>query len=147
MPVNFTDILDSLSDFTSRQKIDLLALAATGEAISKYPPIHKYILDLKNQAKPETAAEDLFSALCKDLLDIQPARQVNSGEGWIDFMLPEKLGSPLPLELKPLFQRDGPSALWRADANPKHHIVQVKKYLRDHEYLVLTDLRTAWFFS
>jgi hypothetical protein len=51
------------------------------------------------------------------------------------------------LELKPLFQRDGPDALWRRDANPKHHTAQVKKYLRDHEYLILTDLRAAWFFS
>ncbi len=62
-------------------------------------------------------------------------------------MLPERKGEPLPLELKPLFQRDGPDALWRSDANPKHHVAQIKKYLRDHEYLVLTDLRTAWFFN
>ena len=62
-------------------------------------------------------------------------------------MLPERKGDPLPLELKPLFQRDGPDALWRNDANPKHHVAQVKKYLRDHEYLILTDLRTAWFFN
>ena len=53
----------------------------------------------------------------------------------------------VPLELKPLFQRDGTDAVWRNDANPKHHVAQVKKYLRDHEYLILTDLRTAWFFS
>jgi hypothetical protein len=67
-------------------------------------------------------------------------------EGYVDFMLPERLGEPLPLELKPLFQRDGPDALWRADANPKNHVAQVKKYLRDHEYLILTDLRTAWLY-
>ena len=53
----------------------------------------------------------------------------------------------VPLELKPLFQRDGTEAVWSKDANPKHHVAQVKKYLRDHEYLILTDLRTAWFFS
>ncbi len=53
----------------------------------------------------------------------------------------------MPLELKPLFQRDGPDALWRGGTNPKNHVAQVKKYLRDHEYLILTDLRTAWFFS
>jgi hypothetical protein len=72
---------------------------------------------------------------------------VGGGEGWVDFMLPERKGEPLPLELKPLFQRAGPDALWRSDANPKHHTAQIKKYLRDHEYLVLTDLRAAWFFN
>ena len=99
------------------------------------PPSRRTCFDLKNVVKPETAAEDLFTALCKDVLGFQPTRQVGSREGWVDFMLPEPRGVPLPLELKPLFQRDGPAALWRGDANPKHHVAQVKKYLRDHEYL------------
>ena len=114
--------------------------------LSVYQPIEKYLLDLKNGSKPESAAEDLFTALCKDVLGFQPTRQVGVMEGFVDFMLPERLGEPLPLELKPLFQRDGPDALWRADANLKNHVAQVKKYLRDHEYLILNDLRTAWLY-
>jgi hypothetical protein len=145
--VNYTEILDALREFTSRGRIELLPQALEAQPISDYAPIHKYVLDLKNGAKPETAAEELFTALCKDVLNIQPTRQVGSGEGWVDFILPEPKGEPLPLELKPLFQRDGPDALWRRDTNPEHHIVQVKKYLRDHEYLMLTDLRTVWFFN
>jgi len=145
--VNYTEILVALREFTARERIEFLPLAPDPRPVSDYPPIHKYVLDLKNGAKPETAAEELFSALCKDVLGFFPARQVISGEGWVDFMLPEPKGDPLPLELKPLFQRDGPDALWRRDANPKHHTTQVKKYLRDHEYLMLTDLRTVWFFN
>jgi len=145
--VHYTEILDALREFTSRDRVDFLPLAPDPLPLSPYAPIAKYVLDLKNVAKPETAAEDLFTALCKDVLDFQPTRQVGSGEGWVDFMLPERMGEPLPLELKPLFQRDGPDALWRNDADPKNHVPQIKKYLRDHEYLILTDLRTAWFFS
>jgi hypothetical protein len=145
--VNYTEILDALREFTARERIEFLPLAPDAEPVSDYAPIQKYVLDLKNAVKPETAAEDLFTALCKDVLSFQPTRQVGSREGWVDFMLPETMGEPLPLELKPLFQRDGPDALWRHDANPKQHAAQVKKYLRDHEYLILTDLRTAWFFS
>jgi hypothetical protein len=145
--VNYTEILDALRVFTSRERIEFLPLAPEAQPLSSYAPIQKYVLDLKNAVKPETAAEDLFTALCKDVLRFQPTRQVGSREGWVDFMLPEPRGEPLPLELKPLFQRDGPDALWRRDASPKHHLAQVKKYLRDHEYLILTDLRTAWFFS
>jgi hypothetical protein len=145
--VNYTEILDALREFTARERIEFLPLAPEAKAISNYEPIQKYVLDLKNVVKPETAAEDLFTALCNDVLGFQPTRQVGSREGWLDFMLPEPRGEPLPLELKPLFQRDGPDALWRGGANPKHHIAQVKKYLRDHEYLILSDLRTAWFFS
>ncbi|MGD0259155.1 MAG: N-6 DNA methylase [Verrucomicrobiota bacterium] len=145
--MNYTEILEALREFVSRDRIEFLPLAPDAKPVSDYPPIQKYVLDLKNLAKPETAAEDLFTALCHDVLGFQPTRQVGSGEGWVDFMLPERKGEPLPLELKPLFQRDGPDALWRNDANPKHHATQIKKYLRDHEYLVLTDLRAAWFFN
>jgi hypothetical protein len=144
--VNPPEILDALRELTSRERVDFLPLAPDSRPLSSYQPIEKYLLDLKNGAKPESAAEDLFTALCKDVLGFQPTRQVGVMEGFVDFMLPERMGEPLPLELKPLFQRDGPDALWRADANPKNHVAQVKKYLRDHEYLILTDLRTAWLY-
>jgi hypothetical protein len=140
------DILVAIQELTQREHIEFSPAASDPRPLSAYQPIEKYLLDLKNGSKPESAAEDLFTALCKDVLGFQPTRQVGVMEGYVDFMLPERLGEPLPLELKPLFQRDGPDALWRADANPKNHVAQVKKYLRDHEYLVLTDLRTAWLY-
>jgi N-6 DNA Methylase len=145
--MNYNEILDALREFTSRERVDFLPLAPDPAPLSPYAPIEKYVLDLKNGAKPESAAEDLFTALCKDVLGFQPTRQVGVAEGYVDFMLPERMGEPMQLELKPLFLRDGLDALWRRDANPKKHVAQVKKYLRDHEYLTLTDLRTAWFFN
>ncbi|MGD1089333.1 MAG: hypothetical protein ABR955_11495 [Verrucomicrobiota bacterium] len=141
------DILIALQDLTGRERIEFLPLAPDTRKPSSYAPIEKYLLDLKNGAKPESAAEDLFTALCNDVLGFQPTRQVGVAEGFVDFILPEPIGQTIPLELKPLFKCDGPDALWRQDANPAHHVTQVKKYLADHEYLVLTDLRTAWFFS
>ncbi len=141
------DILIALQDLTGRERIEFLPLAPELRKPSPYAPIEKYLLDLKNGAKPESAAEDLFTALCQDVLGFQPTRQVGVMEGFVDFMLPEATGEVIPLELKPLFQRDGTEAVWSKDANPKHHVAQIKKYLRDHEYLILTDLRTAWFFS
>ncbi len=145
--MNHTEILEALREFTSRDRINFLSFGLDPATFSPYAPISKYVLDLKNGAKPESAAEDLFTGLCKDVLGFHPTRQVGVAEGFVDFMLPERMGDPMQLELKPLFLRDGPDALWRSDANPKNHVAQVKKYLRDHEYLTLTDLRTAWFFS
>ena len=145
--MNYTEILRALREFASRERIELLPPALEAQPISDYPPLQKYVLDLKNAAKPETAAEDLFTALCKDVLGLQPTRQVGAGEGWVDFMLPEWKGEPVPVELKPLFQRAGPDALCRSDASPHHHAAQIKRYLREHEYLILTDLRAAWFFN
>ena len=145
--MDYAEILHALREFTSRARIEFLPPGARCGAAFRLRAHSKYVLGLKNGAKPETAAEDLFIALCNDVLHFQPTGQVASGQGWVDFILPEPMGDPLALELKPLFQRDGPDALWRHDANPKHHIAQVKKYLSEHEYLILTDLRTAWFFS
>ena len=141
------EILDALRELTSRERVDFRPLAPDPRPLSPYQPVVKYLLNLKNGSKPESAAEDLFTALCQDLLGFQPTRQVGLHEGFVDFMLPDPMGQPVPIELKPLFQRDGQDALWRHDANPRNHFAQVKKYLRDNEYLVLTDLRTAWFFS
>ncbi len=144
--MNPADILDALRELTARERVDFLPLAPDPRPLSAYPPVAKYLLDLKNGSKPESAAEDLFTALWKDLFNVQPTRQVGVAEGFVDFMVPERMGDPLPLELKPLFQRDKRDSLWRKDANPAHHVPQVKKYLTDHEYLILTDLRNAWFY-
>ncbi len=143
LPVNYAEILEALRELVARERIEFLPLAPDAKPISLYAPIQKYVLDLKNRAKHETAAEDLFTALCKDVLGFQPTRQVGIVEGWVDFMLLKRKGDPLPLELKPLFQRDGPDAFWRSDANPKQHVAQVKKYLRDHEYPATATGRIA----
>jgi len=144
--VNYSEILEALGDLTARERVELGSHAPDPRPPFAYPPIEKYLHDLQ-VAKPETAAEDLFTALCVDVLGFEPTRQVGLREGYVDFMLPDPSGRPVPLELKPLFKRDGDFSLWRDDANPRHHVAQVRKYLRDNEYLILTDLRTAWFFG
>jgi hypothetical protein len=83
--MNYTEILEALREFTSRERVDFLPLAPDPAPLSPYAPIEKYVLDLKNGAKPESAAEDLFTALCKDVLGFQPTRQVGVAEGYVDF--------------------------------------------------------------
>ena len=93
--MNPENILKALKQFTDRERIEFLPLAPDSTSLSEYAPIHKYALDLKNGAKPESAAEDLFTALWKDILGVQPTRQVGVTEGFVDFMVPERLGDPL----------------------------------------------------
>ena len=140
------DILIALQDLTGQERVEFLPLAETRKP-SPYPPIEKYLQDLQ-RSKPETAAEDLLSALWKDVIGVEPTRQVGVSEGFVDFMLPEASGGFVPLELKPLFKFDSKDgSCWRSEANPKNHVAQIRKYLRDNEYVILTDLRTAWFFG
>jgi hypothetical protein len=56
VPVNYNEILNALRDFTSRERIEFRPLAPAERTVSDYAPIRKYVLDLKNEAKPETAA-------------------------------------------------------------------------------------------
>jgi hypothetical protein len=144
--VNYSEILGALGDLTDRKRVECLPPAGDRPLFLSYPPIEKYLRDLQ-VAKPESAAEDLFTALCADVMGFEPTRQVGLREGYVDFMLPDSSGRPVPLELKPLFKRGDDLSWWRDDANPKNHAAQVRKYLRDNEYLILTDLRTAWFFG
>ena len=51
--MNYTEILDALREFTSREHVDFLPLAPAPAPLSPYAPIEKYVLDLKNGAKPE----------------------------------------------------------------------------------------------
>ena len=81
------DILIALQDLTERERIEFLPLAPEMRKPSSYAPIEKYLLDLKNSAKPESAAEDLFTALCNDVLGFQPTRQVGVAEGFADALL------------------------------------------------------------
>lgn len=90
--MNYPEILAALREFTSRDRVDFLPLAPDPRPLSAYEPIQKYVLDLKNAAKPETAAEDLFGALCRDVLELQPTRQVGVTSGYVDFIARELYG-------------------------------------------------------
>jgi len=57
------EILEALRDFTERTHRIPAACARCKNLFSGYAPIAKYVLDLKNGAKPESAAEDLLRAL------------------------------------------------------------------------------------
>lgn len=140
-------ILESIRQLTERKEINFLPLAQETETLPAYPPAARYLKALSENSKPESASEELFTGLCEDLLNIHPTRQVGIRDGWVDFIIKEPNARVLPLELKALFHRDAPDKLRRYDANPANHKGQIKKYLSEHEYLVLTDLRTAWLCS
>jgi len=114
----------------------------------KYEPIKHYINSIKNQTKPETASSELFREVVKDVLNIKSFSEVNIGFGYVDFALKESVGNPLLIELKPLFKLLKPkSQLKRGELVYAEHKDQILKYLRNNEYVVLTDLNTSFLFS
>ncbi len=113
-----------------------------------YEPIKHYIETLKNQTKPETAASELFRKVVEDVLRIKSFSEVNIGSGFIDFALKESVGNPILIELKPFFRlvKNG-TQLKIEELDYTHHQAQILKYLKHNEYVILTNLSTAFIFS
>ena len=142
-------ILSLLRTFTAREKIPLPPVAETVPEISAYEPIGKYLHELAMGSKPERVAEDLFRALASDVARIRSIPQVNVGDGFVDFIIggEEHGGGGIVIELKPLFTKYSVTELRRGTLKAPGYIAQIKKYLSKREYVVLTDLRTAFLYS
>ena len=139
-------ILEALRDLTGKEEIALEPLLASQSRFSAYPPINKYVLDV-TQSKPESAAEDLFRSLITDVLGLSVHPQVRTESGFADFAIAENAGEPVLVELKPLFTDFSAECLRSLKLKPAAHIDQIRKYLRKHEYVVLTDLRDAYLYN
>lgn len=113
-----------------------------------YEPIQHYIESLKNQTKPETAASELFRKVVEDVLRIKSFSEVNIGTGYIDFALKESVGNPILIELKPFYRlvKNG-TQLKIEELDYTHHKDQILKYLKNNEYVILTNLSAAYIFS
>jgi hypothetical protein len=147
--VTSDQILTALRSFVERERIPLSLDTLNEVDIPElaYAPFAKYLQSLIAGSKPETAAEEVFRALARDISGIETFPQVFTGEGFVDFVLPEVSGSAVLVELKPLFIHPSADRIQRKVHNPKTYLPQVKKYLQRFEYVVLTDLRTAWLYS
>jgi hypothetical protein len=142
------DLLKILQEFTAREKISIPAAAAAVPELAHYEPLAQYINALAKDAKPERAAEDLFTSVARDIARLKSIPQVFVGDGFVDFLVGEEHGSGgVLIELKPLFTKPNETHVRRHPVTPQNHKPQVKKYLRKHEYVVLTDLLTAYVFS
>jgi len=143
------DLLSLLRTFTAREKIALPPASIAVPEIDGYPAFGKYLLELAKDSKPERVAEDLFVALARDVARLKSIPQVFVGDGFVDFLVggEEQGAGGVVVELKPLFTKYNDAELRRSPLKPANHRAQVKKYLRKHEYVVLTDLRTACLYS
>ncbi|HEY3875586.1 MAG TPA: N-6 DNA methylase [Candidatus Kapabacteria bacterium] len=113
-----------------------------------YGPVREYIDNLRNATKPETATHDLFRDLIRDVLKVDVGHEVSVERGAVDYMLRQENANPIAFELKPLFYFDKDRLT--LDADPiiwKNHTIQIQKYLKSNEYVILTDLRNAYLFN
>ena len=143
-----TAIIQALRTLVEQQEIQDLPLLPKPAVVVEYEPITKYIRDLKKTSKPESAAEDLFRSLMKDLLGLDSQPQFRTGTGFVDFAVSDPLHvRPLLFELKSLFTDYDATTLTSHKLEPSKHLDQIANYLRENEYVVLTDLRDAYLYD
>lgn len=147
--MNPPEILAALRSLMARERLPLVLgkIVASDFPELAYAPLARYVEHLLAGSKPETAAEEVFRAVARDVCRIETFPQVFTGEGFVDFVLPEVNGSAVLVELKPPFVYPGADRITPRLHKPKSYLDQVKKYLQRFEYVVLTDLRTAWLYS
>ena len=104
MPI--VDLIKVLQEFTGREKISIPASSAAVLELASYEPLAQYLNALAKDAKPERAAEDLFTSLARDIAGLKSIPQVFVGDGFVDFLVGEEHGSGgVLIELKPLFTK------------------------------------------
>ncbi len=115
---------------------------------SHYEPIERFVNDLRASGKPETQVHNLFNRLLEDVLHKTAVPEANIGVGFVDYSLQEEHSNPVLIELKPLFLLDKEEgALWADPIKWSQHEKQVTKYLRKNDYVLLSDLRSAYLFN
>ena len=141
------EILQELRRLVALSQIEVTPLLPDSGFQSGYVPINSYLNQLQKGTKPETAAEGLFRPLAEIFLNAPTLPQVGLGSGFVDFKLDAKEESSVVIELKPLFTAYSAELLKSHKLEPASHTLQIEKYLKHSEYLVLTDLRDAYLYS
>lgn len=140
-------IIAEIDKLLERKEIDAGNLFDPAEEF-RYEPIVQYIKSLIIQSKPETAAHDLFKSIITDVLKWDAFNEVNVGNGFIDFAIRENNGNPILIELKPLFKLIKSKNLLKPEVlSYKEYEGQILKYLKNNEYVILTNLKETFLFS
>ncbi|MEK7991694.1 MAG: hypothetical protein VSS52_011860, partial [Thiotrichaceae bacterium] len=119
------------------------------------PALQSYLRTMQFPVKPEAASSDLFKAILPMItssnVDIYSEVRQKEG-GYIDFRLQEQKSNPVLLELKPMFvqvkDKDGTitGIKYKALDYPLYRD-QIRKYLVDNDYLILTNLCEVQLFN
>jgi len=141
------NIIKELEKLVEKERIDVGEIFDPVEEY-RYEPIKHYINSLRVPTKPETASHELFRELVKDVLKRESFNEVSIGRNFVDFTIKESIGNPILIELKPLFKLIRSKGILRPETlNYSDHKVQILKYLKRNEYVILTNLKDAFLFS
>lgn len=154
---------DILHDIKILQTVDSLSVSDIDKLksslkTSSHAKVYLDILALKG--KPETALSDyLFKPLMEDddYLSLKISPQIKSYSGWVDYLIHHSVGNPIAIELKPLhklsetikhgnyLEYNPLEAEYQKLATDEKN--QIKLYLRNHDYVLLTNMKDIYYFN
>ena len=107
--------------------------------------------------KPETALTEKLWLPLMAQLNLKVESQVKAGDGWVDYLLKSEGGNPVAIELKPLFKHTGGKTSKAFGLESEYRTLksnaesgkrnQVQDYLREHDYVVLTNMHEYYAFN
>jgi hypothetical protein len=147
--------MNILQDLQQLQDIKQLSIEEMDELSLLTPECRDYVRTLKLPTKPEAATSDLLKNIFKIInpdLDVYGEVRQKSG-GFIDFRLQESKSNPVLLELKPMFEqvkdkdRKTITGIKYKSLGYRPYRDQIRKYLADNDYLILTNLCEVQLFN
>jgi len=136
--------LEQLNSFTEISVSEIKKLSGEFE----FGAIEYYLHCLINKVKPETASAELLKSIVKEILDKIAFSEQKVKDGFIDLAIQETVVNPILIELKPnFFFNQEKECLKSHPLSYQHHKTQIQKYLIANDYIVLTDLKTAFIFG
>lgn len=141
-------IIEQLILLTSKDAIDINVLIDYSKEFD-YEPIKHYLKSIGEfQTKPESASHELFRLIIKDVLKFETFNEVRVSGGFVDFVIKESTGNPILIELKPLFKLIKSKGVLKPEPlDYTQHKEQILKYLKDNEYVILTNMNETFIFS
>ncbi len=141
-------ILQELTELIALKEIEIDKIGELKDNF-KYEPIRYLLMNMQIGAKPENATSNLLLSVFGNILEakekVGTELKLKSG-GFADFRIQENKVNPTQIELKPLFKRvKNKLVVHKLKYQP--HKDQIQKYLRDNEYIILTNLDTAFLFN
>lgn len=112
----------------------------------KFKPIKQYLNTLLFGSKPETASAELLKEIVNRILNIDSFSEVALKNGFIDLALQENITNPVLIELKPNYYKYD-EELRQKKFGYKKHEKQIKKYLQNNNYVILTNLDNSFLFN
>ena len=112
----------------------------------KFKPIKHYLNSLLYGSKPESALAGLMIEIVNRILNLDYFSEVALKKGIVDLALQESIKNPVFIELKPNYYKKDEEVRKKKFMFEEHE-EQIKKYLQNNNYVILTNLDNSFIFN